>query len=225
MATYGRIDPEMYVVAADGSQIGVRADVKPAEGPDREGAFNSFQAALRVVNQDELLREKFIRGHAKAIEACQGHCPPNAYSIRLTELSPKGNAGHYEWEVVGQVPTDPEWLNGFLNQYGGDPAQTCSFSPALELRREPASGDKRAETTPLEAPAAIPPASADPKREPTEQTAFLANKPERNYDYGSAATRDPCNSKSHNSCDVCKTPTGQWAGYYQVNDKWCCGGC
>jgi nitroreductase len=225
MAAYGRIDPAIYVVAADGSQIRVNPDAKPVESPDSAAALNSFQAALRAVNEEALLRERFIRGHAKAIEACQGHCPPNAYSLQVKEQRFGKNEGHFAWEVLGQVPTDPEWLNGFLNQYGGDPTQTCSFSPALELRREPASGGRPAETALLDAPAAIPPASAGLQEEAAEQTAFMANRPERNYDHGTAATRDPCNSQSHDSCDICRTPTGAWAGYYLANGKWCCGGC
>jgi hypothetical protein len=225
METYGRIDPALYDVASDNDRIRVDPSAQPLEPREDAEPLRRFQAALQTINDNERLRRALRAGHSDALKACAGYCPPNVYPVDLTLVSVPKNpeAGLYKWKEKKDVPTDPEWTLGFLNLYGGAPIASCPFAPPLELIKDYASAQERAQTTPPDGPKTGTPAPAEPARQ--SETRTFAAEPPRNYSAGMAALRDSCVTKKKELCAGCTLPQGGYGAYYWNGVKWCCGAC
>jgi hypothetical protein len=224
LETYGRLDPGLFDVSSDPKKVSVSPGAVPTAPGDEP--LQRFAGALQVVNGAPALVQRLREGHALALKSCSERCPPKPYAfeVELVKEARNPDAAFYKWRVKGEVPTNAEWEQGFLNLYGGAPKLSCSEYTVLDVSRGYGSKTASNMAGPIDGPGvtqesrALTPAANRGKNDESDPS-------ERDITEGSAAAGSGCNSNPHNSCDLCWLTRTIPSGYYWNGARWCCGGC
>lgn len=229
LETYARIDPGLFDLS-DPKRVRVSPGAVPT-APGEE-ALKRFEGALQVVNGAPALAQRLREGHALALKACGDRCPakPYAFDVELVQEAKNPDAGVYKWRVKGEVPTNAEWEQGFLNLYGGAPKLSCTDFAVLRARNWSEDETASNMAPPQDGPGierqklALNPQAKSEEAE-NRDTHDQKDPSGREIMQGSAATASPCNSNPHTTCQMCWITRTLPGGYYWNGVKWCCGGC
>jgi len=229
LETYGLLGPGLFDLSSDPTQVRVSPGAEPTVPGDEPR--QRFAAALQAVNAKPALVQRLRDGHAQALQACGERCPakPYAIEVELVKEARNPDAGFYKWRVKGEIPTNAEWQQGFLNLYGGAPKLSCTAYTVLDVSTG-YEGQTAANTATTvdgrvleqEKFANEPARKAEAKKKERDDESDPSG---RDFTEGSAATGSGCNSNSHTSCQQCWITQTISGGYYWNGARWCCGSC